>query len=214
MNSWNELLHVEAEKHYFKNLMHFIDDEYATHTIYPPRDLIFNALATTPYDATRVVILGQDPYHQPGQAMGLSFSVASGCPNPKSLINMYKELETDLRIVRKDGDLTHWANQGVLLLNTLLTVRKNEPLSHQGKGWEIFTDEIIKALGKREKPLIFVLWGKHAQSKEKMIEKHHCVIKAPHPSPLSAYRGFFGSKPYSRINEKLLEWGEHPIDWS
>lgn len=205
-----EVLHSQA----FKDLMNFVDEAYATKTIYPPKEQLFNAFNVTPFDACKVVILGQDPYHGPNQAMGLSFSVNEGVPLPKSLANIYRELYEDLKITRLSGDLTSWAQQGVLLLNTLLSVEHGKPLSHQNKGWEVLSDAVIHALNKREEPVIFVLWGKEAQSKAKYIDDHHILISGPHPSPLSAYRGFFGSKPFSRINQELKKMNKTPIDWS
>ncbi|AMC92713.1 uracil-DNA glycosylase [Erysipelothrix larvae] len=205
-----EVLHSQA----FKDLMNFVDEAYATKTIYPPKEQLFNAFNVTPFDACKVVILGQDPYHGPNQAMGLSFSVNEGVPLPKSLANIYRELYDDLKITRLSGDLTSWAQQGVLLLNTLLSVEHGKPLSHQNKGWEVLSDAVIHTLNKREEPVIFVLWGKEAQSKAKYIDDHHILISGPHPSPLSAYRGFFGSKPFSRINQELKKMNKTPIDWS
>ncbi len=209
---WNRLIKEEKEKEYFKNLEERL--EKTTTTIYPPKEDIFKAYELCPYESVKVVILGQDPYHQPHQAMGLSFSVNEGIKLPPSLVNIYKELESDCGINKLTGDLSGWATQGVFLLNTLLTVEDSTPLAHKDWGWEIFTDETIKRLSERKKPMIFVLWGKNAQDKIPLIREHHVILKAPHPSPLSAYRGFHGSKPFSQINEILKDWGEAPIDWS
>lgn len=214
-NDWHELLAPELSKPYYQNLRKFLIDEYRTRSIHPDMYDIYNALHYTSYEDTKVVLLGQDPYHGKGQAHGLSFSVQEGVKPPPSLLNIYKELETDLGIVpRKTGCLISWARQGVLLLNTVLTVRDGEPFSHQGKGWEQFTDVIIECLAKREKPLVFFLWGKSAEKKRPMIPTPpHLIIASAHPSPLSAHRGFFGSKPFSRANAFLTSIGETPIDW-
>ena len=212
-DGWQHILKDEIEKPYFQELAMFLQIEYKTKQIFPSEQHLFNALSLTPYDEVKVVILGQDPYHGDNQAHGLSFSVQQGIKIPPSLRNMYKELEDDLQVAAPlHGDLTGWAKQGVLLLNTVLTVEKGKANSHQNKGWEQFTDAMIKALVKRPQPIIFVLWGAPAQKKEPFIqqEKHHIIMKAPHPSPLSAYRGFFGSKPYSSINQLL----DTPIDWT
>jgi len=178
---------------------------------------VMNAFYTTAYQHVKVIILGQDPYHGPNQAHGLSFSVKPGIPHPPSLRNMLQELQDDLGCsIPKDGTLTKWAEQGVMLLNTVLTVRAGQANSHKDQGWEQFTDAVIDKLAAREEPLIFVLWGKPAQRKKQLIRKYdtpHVILEAPHPSPLSAYRGFFGSKPYSKINQQLVEWGKQPIDW-
>nr|WP_311773201.1 uracil-DNA glycosylase [Listeria booriae] len=214
-NDWQELLQAEQEKPYFKALQDFIDEEYATTTIYPPREAIYHALDLTSYADTKVVILGQDPYHGPNQAHGLSFSVASNeAKFPPSVRNMFKELDADLGISRTDINLTDWANQGVLLLNTVLTVQAGKAASHRKKGWEQFTDAIIKLLNEKEDQVIFVLWGGDAKKKQALITNpQHKVITAVHPSPLSAYNGFFGSKPYSQINQYLEEDGKMPISW-
>lgn len=214
-NDWAPLLAAEFEKPYYKKLEQFLDEEYKTQVIYPIASDIFNALHYTSYEDTKVVILGQDPYHGPNQAHGLSFSVQPEVKIPPSLLNMYKELQSDLgHEVPNNGYLVKWAEQGVLLLNTVLTVRQGEANSHKGKGWEIFTDRIIELLNEREKPVIFVLWGRHAQAKKKIItNQNHYMIESVHPSPLSARRGFFGSKPYSKINEMLFSMGEKEIDW-
>jgi uracil-DNA glycosylase len=214
-NDWWPLLQGEFEQQYYKDLQLFLQEEYATHTVYPKEDDIFNALRYTSYSETKVVILGQDPYHGPNQAQGLSFSVNPGIKQPPSLKNMFKELADDIGCaIPNHGSLVKWAEQGVLLLNTVLTVRAGEPNSHKGKGWEIFTDRVIQVLNEREKPVVFVLWGKHAQAKQPLItNKQHHIIEAPHPSPFSANRGFFGSKPFSKINNFLRSIGEQEIDW-
>ncbi|WP_336636591.1 uracil-DNA glycosylase [Lysinibacillus fusiformis] len=216
-NDWQEILAAELEKPYYHTLRQFIANEYSTHTIYPPMQDVMNAFYTTAYQHVKVIILGQDPYHGPNQAHGLSFSVKPGIPHPPSLRNMLQELQDDLGCsIPKDGTLTKWAEQGVMLLNTVLTVRAGQANSHKDQGWEQFTDAVIDKLAAREEPLIFVLWGKPAQRKKQLIRKYdtpHVILEAPHPSPLSAYRGFFGSKPYSKINQQLVEWGKQPIDW-
>lgn len=214
-NDWLELLKDQFEKDYYKELRNFLVHEYSSSTIYPDKYDIFNALNYTAYKDVKVVILGQDPYHGPNQAHGLSFSVKPGVPAPPSLVNIYKELKEDLGCyIPNNGYLKKWADQGVLLLNTALTVRAKEANSHRNKGWEIFTDAIISILNKREKPMVFILWGSNAISKEKIItNKSHYIIKSPHPSPLSAHRGFFGSKPFSKTNNFLKSVGEEPINW-
>jgi uracil-DNA glycosylase len=214
-NDWAELLHEEVRQPYFKQLWGWLRQEYERDVIYPPYDLIFSALNATSYADTKIVIVGQDPYHGPGQAHGLSFSVQPGVKLPPSLQNMFKEGAADVGMTMpNNGSLLHWANQGVLLLNTVLTVAQGQAASHRGKGWEKFTDRIIQLLNDRDQPIIFVLWGSHAQAKASMIDlSKHYIVQAPHPSPLSAHRGFFGSKPYSTINNKLREWGEQEIDW-
>ncbi len=209
---WNQLIENESSQTYFKALMDYLSDSQAI--IYPKKEDIFKAFELTEFDDVKVVILGQDPYHQPGQAMGLSFSVHPSIALPKSLINIFKELGDDVGVHKLTGDLSGWAKQGVFLLNTILTVEASTPLAHQNKGWETFTDRVIDALSEREKPMVFLLWGKEAQKKKAMIKDHHLILQAPHPSPLSSYRGFFGSKPFSKINEQLLNWGQDPIDWS
>lgn len=190
-------------------------EEYSTHVVYPKKEDIFNALEYTSYENTKVVILGQDPYHGPNQAHGLSFSVQPGVKTPPSLLNMYKELRDEYGYdIPNNGYLVKWAEQGVLLLNTVLTVRQGEANSHKGKGWEHFTDRVIELLNEREKPVIFILWGRHAQAKKKLItNSNHHIIESVHPSPLSARRGFFGSKPYSKVNTILANMGEREIDW-
>lgn len=214
-NSWQELLLPEMEKPYYKKLRQFLLEEYKTNTIYPDMYSIFNALHYTDYNDVKAVILGQDPYHGPNQAHGLSFSVRRGIPAPPSLVNIYKEMKDDLGFpIPNHGCLEKWAREGVLLLNTVLTVRKGEANSHRDKGWEQFTDHIIRLLNERDKPIVFILWGAPAIRKESMIDqKRHYVIKSPHPSPLSAYRGFFGSRPFSRTNHFLENCGVDPIDW-
>lgn len=212
--SWYELMHEEFEKPYFKNLQDFLANEYAARTIYPSEDKIFNALNHVPYEKVKVVIIGQDPYHEPGQAQGISFSVPENVIVPPSLVNIKKEIEDDLGITTlPSGDLTRWLDQGVLLLNTVLTVRRGQANSHKDHGWEIFTGEVIKKLGKRKEPLVFLLWGSYAQSFAQYIEPQHLVLKAPHPSPLSAYRGFFGCKHFSKCNDFLIKNSQTPIDW-
>ena len=212
--NWATLLKDEFEKEYFKNLQQFLETEYSTHTIYPEIENIFNALNVVKYEDVKVVIIGQDPYHEPNQAHGLAFSVQDGVDIPPSLVNIYKEIESDLNIkCQKTGNLLRWAKQGVLLLNTSLTVRRAQANSHRGKGWEIFTNEIIKLLSKRTQPIVFLLWGSNAQAFAPQIANHHLVLKAPHPSPLSAYRGFLGCKHFSKTNEFLKSQNQIPIDW-
>lgn len=215
-NDWSKLLVPEFEQDYFVNLQVFLAEERMSHTVFPPENDIFNALRYTAYQDVKVVLLGQDPYHGPSQAHGLAFSVQPGVDAPPSLVNMFKELRSDLGIeIPKTGCLIPWAKQGVLLLNTALTVREGEANSHRGKGWEIFTDRIISLLNEREKPMVFLLWGRNAAEKEALItNQRHMVLKAPHPSPLSANRGFFGCKHFSKTNAVLKACGETPIDWS
>ena len=215
MTTWHDVIGEEKEKEYFHAVRSFEQSERNHHKVFPAAENVFKALELTPFDNVKVVILGQDPYHGDGQAHGLSFSVQKGIALPPSLLNIYKELESDLGIpVAKSGDLTAWAKQGVLLLNTVLTVRAHEANSHRGQGWETFTDAVISSLNQIDHPIVFVLWGKPAQSKEKLITNpNHLILKAPHPSPLSSYRGFFGSKPFSQINEFLKKTGQTPIDW-
>ena len=214
-NAWDEILKDEWTKEYYVNLRAFLKDEYSHHVVYPDMHDIFNALKHTDYNDVKVVILGQDPYYNEGQAHGLCFSVKKGVQLPPSLINIYKELNSDLNIApSKDGDLTRWADNGVLLLNTVLTVRSGQPNSHKGKGWEILTDTIISKLNDRETPVVFILWGGNARSKKSLItNKRHLIIESAHPSPLSAYNGFFGSKPFSRANAFLSKFTT-PIDWT
>ena len=229
-NKWDELLADEWQKPYYQELRSFLIDEYDDVTVYPPAADIYNALRLTDYDDVKVVILGQDPYHEPGQAHGLAFSVREGVTLPPSLVNILKELEDDLgiRMAEKEGGhdstkgvLDPWAKQGVLLLNTVLTVRAHQAGSHRGKGWERFTDRVIELLAQRETPMVFILWGANAGAKKDLILKaqeqsglRHLIITAPHPSPLSAYRGFFGGCYFSRCNYFLEDNGEEPVDWS
>lgn len=214
-NDWADLLNAELQEPYYLSLREYLIQEYKTKRIYPSMYDIFNALHYTSYENTKVVILGQDPYHGPKQAHGLSFSVQPGIPAPPSLINIFKELETDLGCKTPNhGCLTYWAKQGVLLLNTVLTVRERQANSHQGIGWEQFTDKIITLLNDHPEPLVFILWGRPAQRKARAITNtRHLIIESPHPSPLSASRGFFGSRPFSRANAYLEEQGRAPIDW-
>ncbi len=213
-NNWDNILKEEFNKPYFKKLMDFVNDEYENYTIYPDRDNIYNALKLTPPERVKVVILGQDPYINEGQANGLSFSVKDGITIPPSLRNIYREQRKDLGIVQpKSGNLTKWAEQGVLLLNTTLTVRKGLSNSHQGKGWSNFTDAIIEYLGQQEH-IVFLLWGNFAKAKEKLINRNkNLILTAAHPSPLSATRGFFGCQHFSKTNEYLLKNNLSPIDW-
>jgi uracil-DNA glycosylase len=212
---WKGFLESEIDKSYFKDLEAFLAKEYEEKVIYPKKEDVLNALKYTAYEDVKIVIIGQDPYHQPNQAHGLSFSVLPGMKIPPSLRNIFKELNSDVDFnIPSTGYLVSWTEQGVLLLNTVLTVRESEPTSHKGKGWEIFTDRVLSILNEKKEPIIFVLWGKHAQSKEKLIiNGHHHIIKANHPSPLSASRGFFGSKPFSQINEILEKIGNQKINW-
>ena len=213
--SWKQQLAEEFGKTYFQNLTQFVRQEYASGTCYPPGRLIFNAFDTTPFDEVRVVILGQDPYHGPGQAHGLCFSVNDGVAFPPSLQNIFKEIQSDLGIaIPTSGNLTRWANQGVLLLNATLTVRAHQAGSHQRKGWEEFTDAAIRTLAEQREHLVFILWGAYAQKKGAFIDRNkHLVLASAHPSPLSAYNGFFGNKHFSRANEYLIAHGETAIDW-
>jgi len=215
-NDWDEKLKVIWESPGFKNFYKKIMDMYEVKEIYPPKDYIFNALKLTSYENTKVVIVGQDPYHGKGEAHGLSFSVQKGVRVPPSLQNIYKELKDDLGIPPKDnGDLTGWAKQGVLLLNSVLTVEKDKAASHRNLGWEPMTDYIIKLINLKEEPVVFILWGNFAKEKAKLITNpHHYIIMSPHPSPFSAYSGFFGSKPFSKTNKFLEKNGLVPIDWS
>lgn len=214
-NTWNKLLEDEFKKDYYLRLRDFLIKEYSTNLIYPDKHDIYNALHYTDFDNVKVVILGQDPYHGPGQAHGLSFSVKPGVQPPPSLMNIYKELKDDLGcFIPNNGYLKKWADQGVLLLNTILTVRAGEPNSHKGMGWEHFTDKVISFLNDRSEPIVFILWGANAHSKLSIIDNpKHYIIKSVHPSPLSAHRGFFGSKPFSKTNNFLSSIGEKPIDW-
>ncbi len=214
-NDWQDLLQDEFEKEYYQNLRKFLICEYKNKTIYPHMNNIFNALKFTSYKDVKVVILGQDPYHGPNQAHGLSFSVNKGVKIPPSLVNIYKELHDDLGCyIPNNGYLESWTKQGVLLLNTVLTVRAHEANSHRNIGWEQFTDKIISLLNDREDPIVFILWGNPSISKKKLItNKKHFIITSPHPSPLSAFRGFFGSKPFSKTNEFLKSINKEPINW-
>ncbi|ONI38469.1 uracil-DNA glycosylase [Candidatus Epulonipiscium fishelsonii] len=214
-NSWDEILKDEFEKPYYKKLRQFLKEEYATQVIYPKPEDIFTAFKVTPYEDVKVVIIGQDPYHGNAQAHGMSFSVQPGIKVPPSLLNIYKEIHSSLGYdIPKTGYLLPWAKQGVFLLNTVLTVRASQPNSHKQKGWEIFTDDVISYLNNREKPIIFLLWGAHAQSKKALITNpQHYVLVAPHPSPYSADRGFFGCNHFKQVNEILESLGETPIDW-
>lgn len=213
-NSWDEILKEEFDKEYFNKLQAFVLEEYQNKVIYPEFDHIFSALMETPFEKVKVVILGQDPYHEKGQAHGLAFSVMEGTKMPPSLKNIFKELKEDLNLdLPSSGCLLPWAKQGVLLLNTVLSVREGKANSHKGKGWEIFTDHVIELLSERKEPVVFILWGNAAIRKEKLIKSHHEIISSVHPSPLSANRGFFGSKPFSRTNEVLRRLGKEEIDW-
>ncbi|MEI7741535.1 MAG: uracil-DNA glycosylase [bacterium] len=214
--SWKAILVDEFEKPYFKSLTEFVREEYKTKRIFPPPKSIFAAFDETPFEEVRVVILGQDPYHGPGQANGLCFSVHEGVRNPPSLQNIFKEMADDLKVTQRiSGDLSDWSRQGVLLLNATLTVVASQAGSHQGKGWEEFTDAAIKALSERRENLVFILWGAYAQKKGAQIDKQkHLVLSSPHPSPFSAYGGFFGSKPFSRANDYLASKGKRKIDWA
>jgi len=212
---WNPALRDQFEQPYWQELQRFVDDERSRHAVYPPRDEVFAALHLTPLDEVKVVILGQDPYHGPGQAHGLCFSVRDGVPPPPSLQNILAELESDLGHPRpRHGDLTAWARQGVLLLNATLTVRAGAAGSHQGKGWETFTDRVIQVVDRAPRCIVFVLWGAAARRKAALVDRsRHVVIESPHPSPLSAHRGFFGSRPFSRANDALVAAGRDPVDW-
>jgi uracil-DNA glycosylase len=212
---WQEILKDEFEKPYMEEIRTFLKDELNNNrNIYPPLPQVFRVFSLVDYDEVKVVILGQDPYHQPGQANGLAFAVREGIAKPPSLQNIFKEIKEDLQTVPSSPSLEGWAKQGVFLLNTVLTVRANEPLSHRQKGWEFFTDRVIELLNEREKPMVFILWGSQAQSKGRLITNpQHLVLKAPHPSPLSAHRGFLGCKHFSLTNEFLGKIGYKPVDW-
>lgn len=214
-NDWLAELGAEFRKPYYKTLYEFVKTEYNTTQVFPPADDIFNAFHLTPLSQVKVVILGQDPYHNVGQAHGLCFSVKPEVDIPPSLVNIYKELQDDLGCyIPNNGYLVKWAKQGVLLLNTVLTVRAHQANSHRGRGWEEFTDAAIQALNRQDRPIVFILWGRPAQSKKRMLDNpNHLILEAPHPSPLSAYNGFFGSKPFSKTNRFLQEHGEEEIDW-
>lgn len=213
--SWHEVLRDEFEKPYFAGLVQFVKLQYANFVCYPPGKLIFNAFNQCPFDKVKVVLIGQDPYHEPGQAQGLCFSVGDGVKFPPSLRNIFAEIQSDLGIdVPQSGDLTRWAKQGVLLLNATLTVREHAAGSHQNMGWETFTDEVIRKVSEGRENVVFMLWGSYAQSKAKLIDaSRHCVLKSAHPSPLSAYRGFFGNHHFSICNQYLQQHGMEPIQW-
>ncbi len=213
--NWYEILKPEFEKEYFKKLQDWLNAEYSSYNIFPPYNQIFNALNVTKFNDVKVVIIGQDPYHEIGQAMGMSFSVPNGVALPPSLKNIYKEIENEFGIkCLQSGDLTRWAKQGVLLLNAVLTVRQGQANSHKGKGWENITSEIIKKLNQRQDPIIFMLWGGNAKAFEQFItNKNHYILKSAHPSPLSAYNGFFGNGHFKKCNEILLNLGKKPIIW-
>lgn len=213
--SWQPLLQPEFDKPYFESLIQFVKQEYGTTQCYPPGSLIFNAFNQCPFDKVKVVLIGQDPYHEPGQAHGLCFSVNDGVPFPPSLNNIFKEIESDLgKPVPTSGNLTRWANQGVLLLNATLTVRAHQAGSHQKRGWETFTDSVIKTISDNKQNVVFILWGSYAQSKAQLINPAaHCILRSAHPSPLSAYRGFFGNHHFSVCNGYLKQHGIEEIDW-
>lgn len=214
-NDWDEVLKGEFDKEYYLKLREFLKYEYSHYKIYPDMYDIFNALKYTPYSGVKAVMIGQDPYHQPGQAHGLCFSVKKGVPLPPSLQNIYKEIQSDLGIPPANhGELVSWAKSGVLMMNAVLTVRDSTPNSHKNKGWEIFTDRVIELLNQREKPMVFILWGANARSKAKLITNpNHLVLQSAHPSPLSAYNGFFGNRHFSKTNQFLAEHGIEPVDW-
>ncbi len=214
-DSWLPTLGMEQDKPYYKELYRFVAEERKKYTVYPPGPDVFNALFYTPYERVRVMIIGQDPYHEEGQAHGLSFSVRPGIALPPSLVNIYKELHEDVGFrIPNHGCLIHWAEQGVLLLNAVLTVRAHQANSHQGKGWETFTDTVIRAVNQKATPVVFLLWGSYAQRKTELIDaSRHIILQAPHPSPLSAHRGFFGCRHFSRANAALQAAGLQPIDW-
>lgn len=214
-NDWDELLKDAFSSEWYNELRQFLKEEYSRHTVYPDMHDIFNALKATPYSAVKAVILGQDPYHNPGEAHGMCFSVKPGVKIPPSLVNIFKEINSDLGIpIPDNGYLKPWAEQGVLLLNTILTVRRNEPFSHKGKGWEKLTDTVIKRLNERPDPVVFLLWGAPARAKKSLITNpRHFVLEAAHPSPLSAYNGFFGCRHFSETNSILFSLGKTPINW-
>ncbi len=214
-NDWDGILKDEFQKEYYLKLRAFLKQEYSHYTVYPEMHSIFAALEMTPYESVKAVILGQDPYHEPGQAKGLCFAVKEDTVLPPSLINIYKELESDMGIPpSKNGDLSCWARQGVLLLNTVLTVRRGAANSHKGKGWELLTDEIIRKLNEKQQPIVFILWGANARSKKALITNPiHGIVESAHPSPLSAFGGFFGSRPFSKTNQFLMKNGIPPINW-
>ena len=214
-NDWLKPLSGEFKKEYYKKLFLTVKDEYTNHLVFPPSDDLFNAFHLTELSKVKVVIIGQDPYHEPGQAHGLSFSVKPGIDVPPSLVNIYKELHEDLgTYIPNNGYLVKWANEGVLLLNTILTVRAHKAMSHSNIGWQEFTDAAIRILNEQDRPIVFMLWGRPAGEKEKMLTNtNHLILKAPHPSPLSAYRGFFGCRHFSKANEFLKSHGVEPVDW-
>jgi uracil-DNA glycosylase len=214
--SWHAVLQDELDKPYFKKLAAYVDRERKAHQVFPPEGDVFNAFKLTPYDRVSVLLLGQDPYHDDGQAHGLCFSVRPGIPPPPSLVNMFKEAAEDVPgfVPPGHGYLVSWAEQGILMMNAVLTVRAHQPNSHKGQGWETFTDAVIRKVNDKPDPVVFVLWGGYAQKKEKLIDgKRHTILKSAHPSPLSARSGFFGSKPYSKINAALRAAGKREIDW-
>ena len=215
-NDWDEVLQKETESEYFNKIRYALAAEYKTQTVYPPKEELFSALKLTPYHQVNAVIIGQDPYHGAGQAHGLSFSVKPGVRVPPSLRNIYKELQADLGTpIPSHGSLIHWAKQGVLLLNAVLTVREGQPNSHQTLGWQTFTDAVIRELNERTEPMVFMLWGSYAQKKGAFINRDkHLVLESTHPSPLAAHRGFLGSRPFSKTNEFLVSQGIKPIDWT
>lgn len=213
--SWKHVLQPEFDKPYFAALTEFVRSEYKNYRVYPPGPLIFNAFNSCPFDEVKVVLIGQDPYHEPGQAHGLCFSVNDGVPFPPSLSNIFKELSTDLGVpVPPTGNLQRWARQGVLLLNATLTVREHQAGSHQKRGWEQFTDAVISLLSQQRDHLVFILWGSYAQGKAQLIDAtRHCILRSAHPSPLSAHRGFFGNHHFSLTNDYLTKHGKRPVDW-
>ena len=214
-NSWDQILKEDFESETYLKLREFLKNEYKTQTIYPNMNDIFNCLKWTPFEDVKVVMIGQDPYYNPGQAHGLCFSVQPGVPAPRSLVNIFKEIHDDVGIDNTYPCLTKWAKQGVLMLNTVLTVRAHEPQSHKGKGWEFITDEIIRKLNASKTPIVYLLWGGPARTKKKLITNpNHLILECAHPSPLSAYNGFFGCKHFSKTNEFLISKGLTPIDWS
>lgn len=213
-NDWDAILKEDFESENYQRLRVFLADEYRRHVVYPDTHDIFNALKATPYDKVKVVLLGQDPYHNPGQAHGMCFSVKPGVDAPPSLVNVFKEIKDDVGIENTSPYLVGWAKQGILLLNTVLTVRAGEANSHKGKGWEVLTDSIIRHLNDRKEPIVFMLWGANARSKKALITSpQHLILECAHPSPLSAYNGFFGCKHFSKCNDFLIKHGETPIDW-
>lgn len=214
-NDWDDILGEEFDKDYYQNLRKFLDEEYTNKTIYPSKQDLYNALRLTPYKDVKVVILGQDPYHEPGQAHGLAFSVNKEIQIPPSLINIYKEMKDDIgTFIPNNGYLISWTKQGILLLNSVLTVEAHKANSHKGKGWEVLTDFIISKLDKKDEPVVFILWGRNARDKKALITNpKHLIIESAHPSPLSAYNGFFGSKPFSKTNKFLTKNNKAPINW-